>query len=229
LVVCDDNLITLLETQRPSPFLGRKGGPFLGAMEAPVIMVGTDLVEVERRLAAGELVCPCGGGLSRWGYARARTVRGVGLVRPRRARCRHCLVTHVLLSIACLLRRADGVEVIGTALRLKAAGAGHRPIAARLGRSAETVRGWLRAFARHAETARSAFTVLLVRLDPLTGPLPPRRSPFADAVEVLGACAAAARRRLGVVGAVSPWRLASAVTSGRLLAPADPTELINTN
>ena len=45
---------------------------------------------------------------------------------------------------------------------------------------------------------------------------------FADAVEVIGACAAAARRRLGVVGAVSPWQLASAVTGGRLLAPAWP-------
>ena len=41
----------------------------------------------------------------------------------------------------------------------------------------------------------------------------------ADAVEVVGACAAAARRRLGVVGAVSPWELAAAVTDGRLLAP----------
>src|SRR4051794_41837483 len=74
-------------------------------MEAPVIMVGTESVEVERRLSAGELVCPCGGDLVRWGYARRRLVRGVGMRRPRRVRCAGCRVTHVLLSVACLLRR----------------------------------------------------------------------------------------------------------------------------
>jgi len=64
------------------------------------------------------------------------------------------LVTHVLVAVSCLLRRADGVEVIGAALRAKAAGAGHRPIAAQVARPASTVRGWLRAFARNAEAAR---------------------------------------------------------------------------
>src|SRR5664279_2377948 len=85
--VCDDSLITFWVAQRPSPFLGRTGGPLLGAMEAPVVMVGSDALEVERRLLAGELVCPCGGGLSPWGHARQRSVRGVGDLRPRRARC----------------------------------------------------------------------------------------------------------------------------------------------
>ena len=42
---------------------------------------------------------------------------------------------------------------------------------------------------------------------------------FADAVEAVGASWLRRRRRLGVVGAVSPWQLASAVTDGRLLAP----------
>jgi hypothetical protein len=198
-------------------------------MEAPVVMVGTDLVEVERRLRAGELRCPCGGGLVAWGHARTRTVRGVGSLRPRRARCGCCLVTHVLLSVACLRRRADAVGVIGDALRWKADGSGHRPIAARLGRAASTVRGWLRAFTRNAEAVRSLFTALLTQLDPLVGPLPSHRSRFADAVEVVGACAGAARRRLGVLGAVSAWQLAAAVTQGLLLAPAAPTESINTS
>jgi Homeodomain-like domain len=229
LFVCDDILITFWTAQRPSHFLGRTGGPVLGATEAPVVMVGSDVVEVDRRLRVGELVCPCGGGLAPWGHARRRSVRGVGDLRPRRARCRSCLVTHVLLATSCLLRRADGVEVIGAALRAKAAGSGHRPIAERLGRSASTVRGWLRAFARNGEVVRSTLTVLLVQLDPLTGPLPAHPSLLADAVEAVGACAAAARRRLGVVGAVSPWRVAAAVTGGRLLAPAVPTVLINTS
>ena len=201
----------------------------LGAMEAPVVMVGSDALEVERRLRAGELSCPCGGCLAPWGHARPRSVRGVGDLRPRRARCGSCLVSHVLLAVSCLLRRADGVDVIGAALRAKATGVGHRPIAARLERPASTVRGWLRAFARNGETVRSMFTGLLVQLDPLTGPLPVRPGVVADAVEVVGACAAAAGRRLGPVGAVSPWQLAAAVTDGRLLAPSLSAASINTS
>jgi hypothetical protein len=54
-------------------------------------------------------------------------------------------------------------------------------------------------------------------------------SVFADAVEAIGAAAAAARRRLGSVGAVSAWQLVSAVSGGRLLSPARPGELINTS
>lgn len=63
----------------------------------------------------------------------------------------------------------------------------------------------------------------------MTGPLPTHPSVFADAVEVVGACAAAARRRLGVIGAVSPWRLAAAVTGGRLLVAGLTTVSINTS
>jgi hypothetical protein len=138
-------------------------------------------------------------------------------------------VTHVLLATSCLVRRADGVEVIGAALRANACGEGHRLIAARLQLPASTVRGWLRGFARNAETARSIFTALLVVLDPLTGPRPVHPSLFADAIEAVGACAAAARRRLGVVGAVSPWQLAAAVTDGRLLAVGLAPLSINTS
>jgi hypothetical protein len=201
----------------------------LVSMEAPVVMVGTDRVEVDRRLCAGELVCPCGGVLSPWGHARARRVRGVGLVRPRRARCAVCQVTHVLLAVSCLLRRADGVDLIGAALVLKACGQGHRPIADRLGCAVSTVRGWLRAFAEGAERIRAVVTALLAEFDPLTGPIPVHGSVFADAVEAIGACAAAARRRLGAVGAVSAWQLASAVSGGRLLTPAGASEWINTS
>jgi hypothetical protein len=35
----------------------------------------------------------------------------------------------VLLAVSCLQRRADAVEVIGSALMAKATGEGHRPIA----------------------------------------------------------------------------------------------------
>ncbi|MEO9139189.1 MAG: helix-turn-helix domain-containing protein [Jatrophihabitans sp.] len=137
-------------------------------------------------------------------------------------------MTHVLLAVTCLLRRADGVDVVGAALRLKATGVGHRPIAALLERPVSTVRGWLRAFAGNAEMVRAKFTTLLVQLDPLAGALPAHASRLADAVEVIGMCAAAARRRLGIVGAVSPWQLAAAVTDGRLIASALSRESINT-
>ena len=90
-----------------------------------------------------------------------------------RSRCRGCGATHVLLPAWCLARRADAGEVIGLALEAKAAGAGHRVIAGRLGRPASTVRGWLRAFTARAEQVRQVFTVLAAALvtDP---PLPAR-------------------------------------------------------
>ena len=194
-----------------------------------MIMVGSDLVEVERRLSEGVLLGPCGGGLVRWGWARPRGVRGLGRLRPRRVRCVACRVTHVLLSVSCLLRRADAAEVIGAALRRKATGVGHRSIAAGLGRPESTVRGWLRAFAANAATTRLVLAGLLVELEPLHPPVEPLRSVFADAVEMVGVVAAAARRRLGVVGAVSPWLLVSAVTGGRLLARGGPVGVANTN
>jgi hypothetical protein len=136
-------------------------------------------------------------------------------------------VTHVLLATVCLLRRADGVAVIGAALLAKAGGRGHRPIAAMLDRPESTVRGWLRSFDRNARCWRVMFARLLVELDPLCVPVPVAASVFADAVEVIGACAAAARRRLGsgeagagrVVDAVSPWQVAAGVCGGRLLSP----------
>lgn len=138
-------------------------------------------------------------------------------------------MTHVLLSVACLARRADAAEVIGAALLAKVSGQGHRPIAARLGRPASTVRGWLRAFAGNAEAVRVVLTGLLAELDPLAGPLPAHSCAVADAVEVLGAVAAAARRRLGILVMVSAWQLAAAATGGRLLAPKLTAESVNTS
>src|SRR2546422_492511 len=67
------------------------GGPSLGAWRHPVLMVGTDPVEVDRLLTGGELRCPgCGGELRPWGYARLRGVRGedaIVMSRPRRSSC----------------------------------------------------------------------------------------------------------------------------------------------
>jgi hypothetical protein len=197
-----------------------------------VLTVSADGDDVERRLAAGGLACPrCGGVLAGWGRGRERRVRGRDQecrLCPRRARCRGCGRTHVLLPVTCLARRADGTGVIGTALEAKAAGSGHRTIAARLGRPLSTVRGWLRAFAARAGQVRSAFTTLAAVLvtDP---PLPaPAGSVVGDAVAAVAAAAAAAAGLPGV-GAVARWHLAAAVTSGMLLAPSWPSGVINTS
>lgn len=184
-----------------------------------MLMVGTDPVEVERLLLAGELACPsCSGVLRPWGHGRWRWLRRERdsvRHRPRRGSCAACASTHVLLPVTWLARRADSVTVIGAALLAKATGAGHRAIAAVLGRSASTVRGWLRRFEARAEDLRVLFTRLLYALDPEAGPLLPRESVFADAVEALGRAGAAAIRRLAPG---SPWEFASRVTAGLMLA-----------
>src|SRR5262249_32103071 len=79
-------------------------------------------------------------------------------VAPRRSRCMACQVTHVLLPVVALLRRADLAEVIGWALAAKAAGSGARSIAARLGRPGGTGRGGLRRVAGRAGTGRGRVT-----------------------------------------------------------------------
>lgn len=202
--------------------------------ETPVVTVGNDRADVERRLSAGLLSCPgCGGRLVGWGYGRSRTVRGDGEIRwrlrPRRARCSGCGRTHILLPVTCLVRRADAVAVIGGALVLAAGGWGHRRVAVAFGRSASTVRGWMRRFAARAGPLRSAFTALACDLDPDPRLPAPAGSVVADAVAAIVAAAAAAVVRWGrVVFTMSPWLLAAAVSSGALLAPESTVELINT-
>jgi len=200
-----------------------------------VLTVGKDGAAVERRLAQGRLACPgCGGRLGPWGYARPRVLREQGVVRwrlrPRRARCAGCGRTHVLLPVSVLVRRADAAVVIGAALAAKAAGWGHRQIAAGLGRPAATVRGWLRRFAARAGPLRATFTTLLCELDPDPPVLEPAGSVVADAVAAIVAAARAVGRRWpGRVFGLSPWELAVAVTGGRLLLPSIKVGVRNTS
>jgi len=200
-----------------------------------MVTVGVVAGVVERRLAAGRLRCPgCSGRLAGWGHARERVIRGEGGVgwrlRPRRSRCGGCGVTHVLLPVSCLLRRADGVAVIWAALACKAAGRGYRPVARLLGRPASTVRDWLARFASRAGVVRGLFTVWLCALDADPPVLLPAGSVVADAVAaVTAAAAAAARRWAGRLVSVSPGELASSVSGGLLLAPEFTPDLVNTN
>jgi hypothetical protein len=141
---------------------------------------------------------------------------------PRRSRCSLCLVTHVLLPVVALLRRADLAEVVGVALAAKAEGLGARAVAALLGRPVDTVRGWLRRFGSRAETVRQFFTGLLVDVAP--DPVMPAaaRTVFADAVAAVVGAAVAVLARWPRLGEVSVWQAAAAVTNGRLLCPSWP-------
>lgn len=200
-----------------------------------MLTVGKDAADVERLLSGDRLACPgCGGRLGGWGHARPRVIRGAGEVRwrlvPRRARCGGCRRTHVLLPVSVLARRADAVAVIGVALAAAAAGQGHRAIAGRLGRPDATVRGWLRRLASRAGVLRAAFTRLLCELDPDPRMPGPAGSELADAVAaVLAAAGAVARRWGGPALGLSPWELAAAVTSARLLAGGALADLARTS
>jgi hypothetical protein len=187
-----------------------------------VLAVRDDPGRVDTELAAGRLCCPsCGGSLAPWGWARPRRLRtlaGPWWLRPRRARCRICRATHVLVSTVTLCRRSATIEVIGAALAAKRAGLGHRRIADQLGVPAATVRGWLRRFTARAEQVRATATTWAYRLDTNVWRITPRGSPFDDALEALGVAVGAVVRVLGP--ARSPWHVVAALTGAMLLAPS---------
>ena len=201
-----------------------------------MLTVETDLVAVEERLGSGGLACPgCSAVLARWGHARGRRVRdtdgGLWIV-PRRARCTGCGATHVLLPVVLLVRRADTAAVIGAGLTAKATGAGHRLIAALLGRPPETVRGWLRRFAGRVEPVRAVFTRWCRDLAPDPVLPGPAGSAWADAIAAILAAAAAVaarfgdRRGAGLAGRHRDLRRPAAVAG---LARSGRPGLINTS
>lgn len=188
-----------------------------------LLTVADDTVRTEHDLAAGELACPdCRGELRPWGHARPRWLRtrhSSRELRPRRACCRQCGRTHVLLPGVALLRRADTIEVIADALLAHAAGQGHRPIADRLGRPAATVRGWLRRFTARAQQTASHAVACIYRFDPSAFRIEPAEgdTPVQFALATLARAAAAAEHTLEA-RAASRWQLVGSLCSGRLLA-----------
>ena len=179
-------------------------------------------------LAGGTLSCPsCTGPLQPLGHARARSVRDHGtttlLLRPRRARCRSCRGTHVLLPAVVAPRRADTTAVIGSALQASARGTGYRRIAAQLQLPLSTVRRWIRAFRdpAHIEWLRTQGMVWLVRVDlDVINTLAPQATRLGDALTALADAALVLRAR--VVPHVSPWTLIGQITCGRLVGPPVP-------
>ena len=175
-------------------------------------------------LTSGALACPghdCAGILGPWGYARTRRLRlGTGRTwahTPRRARCRGCGRTHVLVPALSYPRRPDTVETVGAALLGAARGLGHRRIADEIGLPATTVRGWLQRARANSETIRVNATIAAHALDPMLGPIRPTGSPLGDMVEAVGVAVAAHVRRLGP--AAPPWQLAVAITHAGVLTP----------
>lgn len=191
-----------------------------------MVMVEPDAQVVEARLLAGEIVCPlCAGELRPWGFARRRRLRDGDRpvpVRPRRSRCRGCLVTHVLLPVIALLRRRDLAVVIGRAVQAHfAEGVSQEAVAEQAGVHPDVARRWLRRFASNAAVLQAGFVALAHSLDPLLGPVAAQGSPGRDALEAIGVAAAAATRRLGP--ASSLWSFVAGATGGRLLANTNCT------
>lgn len=190
-----------------------------------MVTVEVDPVRVESRLAAGAIGCPtCHGGvLGGWGYARARQIEGLSeALRPRRARCRSCMVTHVLLPVTVLLLRAYAAERIWAALTARAEGTGHRRIGAGLGVPAATVRGWLRRAAGRLEAIRVWFLGVAVAAGVDVQIPDGSGCPWRDVLAAVATATAAIRFRFGadgLLGAVKPERVVVAASSGRLLAP----------
>lgn len=189
-----------------------------------MVTVEVDLVCVESRLLAGGICCPtCRDGvLGGWGYARVRQIEGLGdLVRPRRARCRACAVTHVLLPVTMLLRRAYAAKRIWAALVARAEGFGHRRIGVRLGVPAATVRGWLRRMGSRLETTRVWFLQVAVTAGVDVAIPDATGSAWGDVVAAVASATAAMRSRFGAVGflgMVTAEQVAVAASGGRLLA-----------
>ncbi|MFN8182816.1 MAG: hypothetical protein U0R23_00150 [Candidatus Nanopelagicales bacterium] len=202
------------------------GGPCSDARRHPLVTVEADQVLVESRLTAGGVPCPvCPGVLTPWGWARRREVRGVGTLQPRRARCSLCLVTHVLLPVTVLLRRADAAAVIWTALVARAAGHGHRTIAALVGTPTSTARGWLRRMSTRLEPVRVHFTVVTRRAGVDQAVPDAAGDAWRDVVAAVAAAWLAITSRFGsagLVGTVTAAQVACASSGGRLLSPGWP-------
>lgn len=191
-------------------------------MECSLLLI-FDPQQIPGALSAGVVACPhdgCRGRLRRWGYARTRRVRVAPgkseTHRPHRGRCRSCGRTQVLVWARSYPRRCDSVERVATALLAAISGLGHRPIAEQIGVPATTVRDWLRRARTNAEIVRVEATLATIRLDPNAGPFNPTGTALGDMIDAVGRAASAWICRFGPQP--GPWRLATVLTDGGILA-----------
>lgn len=117
------------------------------------------------------------------------------------------------------VRRADTLEVIGTALAAKAAGSGYRTIAAQLGRPLSTVRRWLRRVPeKHAHWLYEQAVQHAFRLNPEILARPKQwPSLLGWSLNILAGAALAHRHRVGPE--LPPWTLIGLFPRGNLLGP----------
>jgi hypothetical protein len=134
-------------------------------------------------------------------------------------------VTHVLLPVTLLLRRAYLADLIWAALMAKAAGAGHRVIGARLGVPAATVRGWLRVIDRRAEVVRHWFVSIAVTAGVEVSIPKATGSRCGDVIAAVGVATKVLAARFGVgpvIGVMPAARVAVVGSGARLLSPGWP-------
>jgi hypothetical protein len=135
------------------------------------------------------------------------------------------LVTHVLLPVTVLLRRADGIRIIWAALLARATGRGHRPISTLLGVPESTVRGWTRRTAGRLEAVRLHFLQIALSAGVDVSVPKASGSAWRDLLTAVGLATVAVTGRFGttgVIGPVTPWQLAASASGGRLLSPGWP-------
>lgn len=183
-----------------------------------------DTMAARIALARRMLRCPgCDQPLRPWGHARERAIRDLGgallAIRPDRALCTGCGVTHVVLDAGLLPRRAYAAGLIGQALAASARGDGHWRIATGLAVPAGTVRGWIRAARRSAVQLRvtGIRAVLASGHDELLSWA--RADELGGALEHLAAAALVLGRRHGLEHACW-WARINVLTRGRLLTMA---------
>ncbi|WP_369374354.1 helix-turn-helix domain-containing protein [Promicromonospora sp. Populi] len=196
------------------------------AWEGTVVLLVAMTSDVEDVLTAGTMSCPsCSGSLRPWGYARMRVLHGSGgtrrRVRPRRARCRGCEVTHVLAPSDSLPRRAHLLELVVAGLLAHHGGVGHRKIAARVGVCPDTVRRWIRRATANAPGLIGRARLWSFQMGDDTVVSIPAGTVVGDLLNAVGRAATAVRRRFGVrlPAGLTTWEIAGRVLAGRLLAP----------
>ena len=168
-----------------------------------------------------------GGRCAPWGWARPRGVHGIGeALRPRRARCAGCLVTHVLLPVTVLLRRAYAAEVIGAAVAGSGGRGGSPPDRAAAGGAGGDGAGLAAGDGRAAGAGAGALLQVARRAGVDLAVPKALGLPWRDVLAAVGAATAAVTGRFGPVGVLGPvtaWQVAVGVLSGgRLLSPGWP-------
>lgn len=194
-------------------------------MLPPVAIVWPCPLSVEAYAAAGREVaaprpdCPrCGAATSWWsGYRRFVRVGGVSrAIFVPRVRCGPCAKTDAVLPAFVFCGRLDAVETIGAVIEEVAVGAGGvRPAATAADVPHTTARGWVRRFGTRAARLSVAFAALAVELGGEVVGL------LGDITGVaLAAITSAFELARSLVGwdRFGPWRFASAVSGGGLIA-----------